>query len=156
VKRADLTFVPGRAKLNHMVEFSSLQLDLAFAALADPTRRAILERLADEPELSVTEIAAPFAVSLPAVMKHLDVLARANLVERHKTGRTVRCRLAPGPMEAAMLWLARYERFWTEQLDRLAAFVEEDQCSPSQASPSSAASRPRRPRSSRRGRIRKN
>jgi DNA-binding transcriptional ArsR family regulator len=140
-----------------MVEFSSLQLDLAFAALADPTRRAILERLADKPELSVTEIAAPFAVSLPAVMKHLDVLARANLVERHKTGRTVRCRLAPGPMEAAMLWLARYERFWTEQLDRLAAFVEEDQqCSPSQASPSSAASRPRRRRSSRRGRTRKN
>jgi DNA-binding transcriptional ArsR family regulator len=156
VKRADLTFAPGRAKLNHMVEFSSFQLDLAFAALADPTRRAILERLADEPELSVTEIAAPFAVSLPAVMKHLDVLARANLVERHKTGRTVRCRLAPGPMEAAMLWLARYERFWTEQLDRLATFVEEDQCSPSQASPSSAASRPRRLRSSRRGRTRKN
>jgi DNA-binding transcriptional ArsR family regulator len=147
--------MPGRTILNHMVEFSSLQLDLAFAALADPTRRAILERLADEPELSVSEIAVPFTVSLPAVMKHLDVLARANLVERRKTGRTVHCRLAPGPMEAAMLWLARYERFWTEQLDRLATFVEEDQCSPSQASPSSAASRPRRPRSSRRGRIRK-
>jgi DNA-binding transcriptional ArsR family regulator len=139
-----------------MVEFSSPQLDLAFAAFADPTRRAILERLADEPELSVTEIAAPFAVSLPAVMKHLDVLARANLVERQKTGRTVRCRLAPGPMEAAMLWLARYERFWTEQLDRFAAFVEqEDQCSPSQASPSSAASKPRQRKSSRRGRTRK-
>jgi DNA-binding transcriptional ArsR family regulator len=138
-----------------MVEFSIPQLDLAFAALADPTRRAILERLADEPELSVSEIAAPFAVSLPAVMKHLDVLARAALVERHKTGRTVRCRLAPGPMEAAMQWLARYERFWTEQLDRLAAFVEEDQCSPSQASPSSAASKPRRPRSTRRGRTRR-
>jgi DNA-binding transcriptional ArsR family regulator len=138
-----------------MVEFSGTQLDLAFAAFADPTRRAILERLADEPELSVTEIAAPFAVSLPAVMKHLDVLARAKLVERHKTGRTVRCRLVPGPMEAAMLWLARYERFWTEQLDRLAAFVEEDQCSPSQASLSSVASKPPRPRSSRRGRTRR-
>jgi DNA-binding transcriptional ArsR family regulator len=138
-----------------MVEFSRTQLDLAFAALADPTRRAIVDRLADQPELSVTEIAAPFAVSLPAVMKHLDVLARANLVERHKTGRTVRCRLAPGPMEAAMQWLSRYERFWAEQLDRLAAFVEEDPCSPSQASPSSAGSRPRRERSSRRGRTRK-
>jgi DNA-binding transcriptional ArsR family regulator len=141
----------GPAILNHMVEFRSGQLDLAFAAFADPTRRAIIERLADEPELSVTEIAAPFAVSLPAVMKHLDVLARANLVERRKTGRTVRCRLAPGPMEAAMLWLARYERFWTEQLDRFAAFVEEEPCSPSQASPSSAASKRRRRKSSKRG-----
>jgi DNA-binding transcriptional ArsR family regulator len=138
-----------------MVDFRSAQLDLAFAALADPTRRAIVDRLADAPELSVTELAAPFPVSLPAVMKHLDVLARANLVERHKTGRTVRCRLRPGPMEAAMQWLSRYERFWTEQLDRLAAFVEEESCSPSQASRSSAASKRRRRKSSRRGRTRK-
>jgi DNA-binding transcriptional ArsR family regulator len=138
-----------------MVYFSGTQLDLAFAALADPTRRAIVDRLADEPELSVTEIAAPFQVSLPAVMKHLDVLARANLIERHKTGRTVRCRLQPAPMEAAMQWLSRYERFWTEQLDRLAAFVEEDSCLPSQASPSNAVSRPRRRKSSARGRTRK-
>ncbi|HEY1244380.1 MAG TPA: metalloregulator ArsR/SmtB family transcription factor [Hyphomicrobiaceae bacterium] len=138
-----------------MVYFSGTQLDLAFAALADPTRRAIVDRLADEPELSVTEIAAPFPVSLPAVMKHLDVLARASLIERHKTGRTVRCRLHPAPMEAAMQWLSRYERFWTEQLDRLAAFVEEDSCSPSQASPSNAASKPRRRKSSARGRTRK-
>src|SRR5512145_3330585 len=150
-----LDFGRRTAILNHMVEFSSAQLDLAFAALADPTRRAIVDRLADQPELSVTEIAEPFAVSLPAVMKHLDVLARANLVERHKTGGTVRCRLRPGPMEAAMHWLSRYERFWTEQLDRLAAFVEEEPCSPSQASPSSAASKPPRPRSSRRGRTRR-
>jgi DNA-binding transcriptional ArsR family regulator len=138
-----------------MVYHLNPQLDLAFAALADPTRRAIVDRLADETELAVTEIAAPFAVSLPAVMKHLDVLARAKLIERNKTGRTVRCRLKPEPMETAMLWLARYERFWTEQLDRLAAFVEEDKCSPDQASPSSAASKPRRRKSSARGRIRK-
>jgi DNA-binding transcriptional ArsR family regulator len=138
-----------------MVDFSSAQLDLAFAALADPTRRAIVDRLADEPELSVTDIAEPFPVSLPAVMKHLDVLARANLVERHKTGRVVRCRLAPRPMEAAMQWLSRYERFWTEQLDRLAAYVEEESCSPGQASPSSAASKPRPRKSSKRGRTRK-
>jgi DNA-binding transcriptional ArsR family regulator len=139
-----------------MVELNSAQLDLAFAALADPTRRAIVDRLADEPDLSVSELAAPFPVSLPAVMKHLDVLARANLVERRKTGRTVRCRLQPGPMEAAMHWLARYERFWSEQLGRLAAFVEEEEpCSPSQASPSSAGSRPRRARSLRRGRTRR-
>jgi DNA-binding transcriptional ArsR family regulator len=138
-----------------MVEFYRTQLDLAFAALADPTRRAIVDRLAGEVELSVTEIAAPFQVSLPAVMKHLDVLARASLVERRKTGRTVRCRLRPTPMEAAMQWLSRYERLWTEQLDRLAAFVEEERCLPSQASRSSAASKPRPTKSSRRGRTRK-
>jgi DNA-binding transcriptional ArsR family regulator len=149
-----LTSTNGATILNHMVEFNSAQLDLAFAALADPTRRAIVDRLADRPELSVTEIAEPFSVSLPAVMKHLDVLARANLIERHKAGRVVRCRLAPAPMEAAMHWLSRYERFWTEQLDRLAAFVEkEDQCSPSRASLSSAGSKPRRAKSSRRGRT---
>ncbi|MBX9591814.1 MAG: metalloregulator ArsR/SmtB family transcription factor [Hyphomonadaceae bacterium] len=138
-----------------MVYYSDTQLDRAFAALADPTRRAIIDRLAGEPELAVTEIAAPFAVSLPAVMKHLDVLARANLIERRKSGRTVRCRLRAAPMETAMQWLLRYERFWTEQLDRLAAFVEEDQCSPSQASLSSAASKRRRPKSSAPGRTRK-
>jgi DNA-binding transcriptional ArsR family regulator len=138
-----------------MVDFQNAQLDLAFAALADPTRRAILDRLSREDELAVSEIAEPFSVSLPAVMKHLDVLARANLVVRHKTGRTVRCRLRAAPMETAMHWLLRYERFWAEQLDRLAAFVEEEQCSPSQASPSSVASRQRRARSSPRGRTRK-
>jgi DNA-binding transcriptional ArsR family regulator len=148
-----------------MVEFSATQLDLAFAALADPTRRAIVDRLASVPDLSVSELAAPFAVSLPAVMKHLDVLARANLIERHKTGRTVRCRLQPGPMEAAMLWLARYERFWSEGLDRLAAFVEEEEpclpkpapnLPPGQASPSSAGLRPRRRRSTKPGRTPRN
>jgi DNA-binding transcriptional ArsR family regulator len=138
-----------------MVDYRSTQLDLAFAALADPTRRAIVDRLAREPEVSVSDIAAPFAVSLPAVMKHLDVLARANLIAREKSGRTVRCRLKAAPMETAMQWLQRYERFWTESLDRLAAYIEEEQCSPSQASPSSAASKPRPPRSSARGRIRK-
>ena len=138
-----------------MVDYSQTQLDLAFAALADPTRRAILDRLAREEELAVTEIAGPFAVSLPAVMKHLDVLARAGLVEREKTGRTVHCRLRAAPMETAMQWLARYERFWTDRLDALAKFVERESCSPSQASPSSAASKPRRRKSSARGRTRK-
>jgi DNA-binding transcriptional ArsR family regulator len=138
-----------------MVDLSGAQLDLAFSALADPTRRAIVDRLADEPALTVTELAAPFAMSLPAIMKHLDVLARANLIERSKSGRSVHCKLNAAPMESAMLWLARYERFWTEQLDRLAAFIEEEQCSPSQASPSSAGSKRRPRKSSRRGRTRK-
>ena len=138
-----------------MVDFNAAQLDRAFAALADPTRRAILDRLANDSELGVTQIAERFEVSLPAVIKHLDVLARAGLIERAKTGRTVHCRLRAEPMETAMQWLARYERFWTERLDALAKFVEEDQCSPSPASPSNAASKPRRLKSSRRGRTRK-
>jgi DNA-binding transcriptional ArsR family regulator len=140
-----------------MVDYSNAQLDLAFAALADPTRRAIVDRLARQPELAVTEIAGPFKVSLPAVMKHLDVLARAGLVEREKTGRTVHCRLRAAPMESAMQWLTRYERFWTERLDALAKFVEEESCPnpKAQASPSSAGSKPRRKRSSPPGRTRK-
>src|SRR5437588_2833631 len=143
--------------VNWMVYFSDAQLDRAFAALADPTRRAILDRLARETELAVTAIAGPFKVSLPAVMKHLDVLARAGLVEREKTGRTVHCRLRAAPMESAMQWLTRYERFWTERLDALAKFVEEESCpSPkAQASPSSAGSKPRRKRSSPPGPTRK-
>jgi DNA-binding transcriptional ArsR family regulator len=143
--------------LNQMVDYRDEQLDRAFAALADPTRRAILERLAGENGLAVSEIARPFAVSLPAVMKHLDVLARARLIERHKSGRTVRCRLKAAPMETAMQWLARYERFWTERLDALAKFVEEESCpSPkAPASPSSASSKRRRKKSSPPGRSRK-
>ena len=116
-----------------MVDFTEEQLDLAFAALADPTRRAIIDRLARENDVAVSEIARPFAVSLPAVMKHLDVLARARLIERQKSGRTVRCRLKAAPMETAMQWLARYERFWTERLEALAKFVEEDAMSKPQS-----------------------
>jgi DNA-binding transcriptional ArsR family regulator len=140
-----------------MVDYKDDQLDLAFAALADPTRRAILDRLARESGLAVSEIARPFAVSLPAVMKHLDVLARARLIERQKSGRTVRCRLRAAPMETAMQWLTRYERFWTERLEALAKFVEEEPCpSPKvPASPSSASSRRRRKKSSPPGRGRK-
>jgi len=136
-----------------MVYYSDAGLDGAFAALADPTRRAILDRLRGADGLAVTEIAAPFAVSLPAVIKHLDVLARAGLIARAKTGRTVRCSLRAAPLETAMQWLTRYERFWSEKLDRLAAFVEENACPPSQASPSSAKSAPRPRKSSARGRT---
>jgi DNA-binding transcriptional ArsR family regulator len=139
-----------------MVDFSDSRLDRAFAALSDPTRRAIIERLSRQPGLGVSEIAAPFSVSLPAVMKHLDVLARAGLIERSKTGRTVRCNLSAAPMETAMQWLERYQRFWTARLDALAEFVEEKPCPPSRspASPSSAASTRRRKKSSTRGRTR--
>jgi DNA-binding transcriptional ArsR family regulator len=108
-----------------MVNCPSAPLDRVFAALSDPTRRAILARLAEEDGASVSALAKPLPISLPGVMKHLDVLEAAGLVGRHKAGRTVTCRLVAGSMEEAMAWLARYQRFWTESLDRLAAVVED-------------------------------
>jgi DNA-binding transcriptional ArsR family regulator len=142
-----------------MVKYQDETLDRTFAALADPTRRALLARLVRQDGLSVSELAQPFSMSLPAVMKHLDVLSDAGLVARSKAGRTVACRLTAAPMEQAMEWLNRYQRFWSDNLDRLAAFVEQDTWPSHQplpaapglttgrASPSSAASR-RSPRKS--------
>ncbi len=117
----------GRPILNHMDKYMAAPpagLDRVFAALSDPTRRAMIERLESEEAVSVSELARPFPISLPAVMKHLDVLEGAGLIARRKTGRTVACRLTAAPMEDAMAWLARYQRFWGESLDRLAAMVE--------------------------------
>ena len=90
----------------------------------------------------MSELAQPFSMSLPAIMKHLDVLSDAGLIAREKTGRTVACRLTAEPMEQAMDWLNRYQRFWSDNLDRLAAFVEEDRWPPNQAA--AARRRPRR------------
>jgi DNA-binding transcriptional ArsR family regulator len=100
------------------------RLDRTFAALVDPTRRAILARLERKSSASVGELAEPFAIKLPAVMKHLGVLADAGLITRTKSGRTVTVRLRPQPMREAMAWLSRYERFWTGSLDRLAVYAE--------------------------------
>src|ERR1700722_18480254 len=150
-----------------MVKFQDASLDLTFAALSDPTRRALVIRLAEQPDLSVSELAAPFSISLPAVMKHLDVLSDAGLVPRAKPGRVAACRLDAEPMRDAFDWLNRYEKFWSTRLDRLAAFLEEDESSsrkeeswppqqpPNQASPSSAGSKRPRPKSSRHSPIRK-
>ena len=135
-----------------MVNYQNAALDRTFAALADPTRRALLAHLDEQEQgLSVSDLARPFPVSLPAIMKHLDVLSDAGLIARTKSGRTVTCQLKAAPMEQAMEWLARYERYWTEQLDRLAAFLEEDQWQPNPASSSSDDSKPRRKKSTRRG-----
>jgi DNA-binding transcriptional ArsR family regulator len=123
-----------------MVKYQEEGLDRTFAALSDPTRRALLARLGDRESLSVSELAQPFSMSLPAIMKHLDVLSDAGLIAREKTGRTVACRLTAQPMEQAMEWLNRYQRFWSDALDRLAAFVEEDPWPPSQALPSTTLS----------------
>jgi DNA-binding transcriptional ArsR family regulator len=94
-------------------------LDQTFAALADPTRRAILARLASG-EASVNELAEPFAISLPAVSRHLKVLERASLIERRRDGQHRLCRLNSAPLSAAADWLEFYRRFWSESLDRLA------------------------------------
>jgi|SRR5882757_8245479 len=139
-----------------MVKYQESALDRTFAALGDPTRRALLAQLSEHSNLSVSELARPFAITLPAVMKHLDVLSEAGLITRAKTGRTVACRLNAAPMENAVSWLNRYQRFWSVQLDRLAAFVEDDSCSAqSPTSSSSAASRRRRRKSTPPGRTRK-
>jgi DNA-binding transcriptional ArsR family regulator len=151
-----------------MVKLYTEPLDRTFAALSDPTRRALVMRLAQEPGLSVSELASPFNVSLPAIMKHLDVLSDAGLIARSKTGRTVACRLDAEPMREAFEWLNRYEQFWSERLSSLAAFLEEEEScppkqppsqtpgpQPSQASPSSGGSKRPPKKSSRRGSIRK-
>lgn len=100
------------------------ELDRVFATLADPTRRAILARLARVESLSVSDIAEPFEIKLPAVMKHLDVLGSAGLIVRTKSGRTVDVRLSARPLRRASEWLQDYERFWTSALDRLAVHAE--------------------------------
>jgi DNA-binding transcriptional ArsR family regulator len=123
-----------------MVKYYDEALDRTFAALADPTRRALLSGLSEQESVSVSELARPFPMSLTAIMKHLDVLSDARLITRSKTGRTVACQLQAAPMEEAMHWLNRYQRFWSEQLYRFAAFVEEETCPPTPASPSSQVS----------------
>jgi DNA-binding transcriptional ArsR family regulator len=128
-------------------------LDATFSALADPTRRAILAKLAAKSELSVSEIASPFGISLPAISKHLDVLEEAKLLRRIKSGRQVMCRLEAAPLEAAMRWLAEYEKFWSLRLDALTALLEEREWQPPKTSrlASSAPSKPRRKKSMPRG-----
>lgn len=108
-----------------MVKYQASGLDRTFSALADPTRRSVLLRLKEEPDLSVSELARPLSLKLPGLMKHLDVLSDAGLITRTKTGRTVSVRLSAAPMLEAMEWLKRYERFWTVSMDRLVALVEE-------------------------------
>jgi DNA-binding transcriptional ArsR family regulator len=98
---------------------STANLDRAFAALADPTRRAILARLASG-EATVNEIAAPFAISLPAISRHLKVLEQARLIGRRRDGQHRRCRLDPTALGEVADWLAFHRRFWNESLDRLA------------------------------------
>ena len=99
-------------------------LDSTFAALADPTRRAILKRLASG-EMTVRELAAPFSMSGPAISKHLKVLERAGLITRGRDAQWRPCRLKPAPLKDAADWLEHYRRFWEESLDRLDDYLRE-------------------------------
>lgn len=99
-------------------------LSTTFAALADPTRRAILARLASG-ETSVTELAKPFQMTLPAVTKHLKVLQRAGLIARSRQAQWRPCRLKAAPLKNASDWIEQYRRFWEESLDRLDDYLQE-------------------------------
>jgi DNA-binding transcriptional ArsR family regulator len=107
-----------------MVKYKTDALDRTFAALSDPTRRAILARLA-QGDASVSELAAPFAMSLPAISKHLRVLEQAGLVERTKDGRVHRLRLVAQPLHQAASWIAHYQQFWEQQLAALADYLHD-------------------------------
>ncbi len=102
----------------------SEQLNATFSALADPTRRAILARLS-RGETTVTQLAAPFAMSLPAVSKHLKVLEHAGLIERGREAQWRPCRLRTEPLKEASDWIDHYRRIWEESLDRLDEYLQE-------------------------------
>lgn len=102
-----------------MVQYAPDEVDAVFSALGNATRRAIVVRLADG-EASVSELAAPFGISLPAVTQHLGVLERAGLVEHHKEGRVRRCRLRPAPLQVVDDWVRDYRVFWDTRIDSLA------------------------------------
>jgi DNA-binding transcriptional ArsR family regulator len=102
-------------------------LSLTFGALTDPTRRAIVSFLRANPGCSVTALADELPLKLPGITKHLDVLARAKLIDRKKRGRVVSLRLRPAPLRKANAWLAQYDEFWTGSLDKLQRRLERDQ-----------------------------
>src|SRR4051794_39548061 len=102
---------------------TSSQLDATFAALSDPTRRAMLARLA-KGELSVTELAAPFDMSLPAVSKHIKVLERAKLISRGRDAQLRPCRLEPAALAEAGAWIERHRQLWEDSFDRLGDYLK--------------------------------
>ena len=125
-ERGMLTTIPTPRILSCMVNDSPERLTTVFVALADPTRRAILERLAHG-EASGTELARPFAISVPAISKHLRVLEHAELILHRKDGRTHRFRLAAAPLRDAAAWLEHYRRFWEAQFDSLDTYLREEE-----------------------------
>jgi DNA-binding transcriptional ArsR family regulator len=145
-----------------LVNYSSSVLDTTFAALADPTRRAMLARLASG-ECSISELAEPFEISLPAVSKHVRVLEDAGLLVRERDGRVHRCNIDPAPIAAATAWLEDMRRFWESRLDALAGYIDqleetewpEPKQDPQRASKSGGSTKRRPPKSSGRGPTRK-
>jgi len=108
-----------------MVKYESDALDRVFGALADPTRRQLLERLTPGP-VRVTRLAEPFSMSLPAISKHLRVLEGAGLLRRTRLGREHHLELRAGPMREALRWMERYRRFWEGSLEALADYLEKE------------------------------
>src|SRR6185295_3172302 len=144
-----------------MVKYEDPVLDRVFSALADPTRRGVLDSLSGG-SLAVSELAAPHGMSLPGFLKHLRVLEDAGLIERNKEGRVVSCELDAAPLKAASAWMSRYEKFWTEKLDSLARYLYQQeelqswkQPGKNPSSTSSAATRSRQKKSGARGPTRK-
>ncbi|MDM0046027.1 metalloregulator ArsR/SmtB family transcription factor [Variovorax dokdonensis] len=151
-----------------MVEFNDVvdeaDLDRVFAALADRTRRGVLQALGTG-EHTVSELAEPHGMSLTGFMKHLRVLEDAGLVARTKQGRVVSCVLSPAPLQEAAVWLSRYEQFWTERFDALGRYLDQQKelqacpTPPPTSAPSSGSSASSkastRPRSGARGQTRK-
>ena len=117
------------------------KLTATFAALADPTRRAILGRLA-KGQTSVTELASPFKMTMPAISKHLKVLEKAGLIERGRDAQWRPCRLKAKPLEEAADWIDQYRQFWEESFDRLDAYLQEIQRKEAEAAAASPPSIP--------------
>lgn len=121
-------------------------LDGVFSALSDPVRRAILERLGEEP-LLVSELAAPFDISLQAVSRHIQVLVRAGLIQQERSGRVSRCSIEVAPIFAAAVWINRYSKYWQAQFDTLAGWLAAIEHRPASRAPS----RTKRPLAAKRG-----
>jgi DNA-binding transcriptional ArsR family regulator len=127
-------------------EDGDVRLDLVFQALSDPIRRRILQRL-DEGALLVSELAAPFNISLQGVSRHIQVLVRAGLVQQERSGRISRCSLDVGPLLDAAVWLNRYTKYWQGQFDVLAATLAQiDETRAAEAAPARKRGRPVRRR----------
>jgi len=120
-KSSALRLVEGDAA--HQEQAEQDLLDRVFFALSDPIRRAILERLGEQ-ALLVSELAAPFDISLQAVSRHIQVLVRAGLVQQARSGRISRCSIAVGPIFAAAVWINRYSKYWQAQFDTLAGWLD--------------------------------
>jgi DNA-binding transcriptional ArsR family regulator len=127
--RAQLQVVGARGSSQD--ETAGQRLDAVFFALSDPIRRRILERL-DGQALLVSELAAPFDISLQAVSRHIQVLVRAGLIQQERSGRISRCSLDAGPLLDAAVWMNRYSKYWQQQFDLLAATLAEIDARPPQ------------------------